>query len=298
MLKLIRIFHQQTHAVGGGSTGTFVAANHDQNEHPGEHLFGHLDAINLAFQQRLHDLAGGVLALLLGQLHGVHDHFHGYRIALVRASGHIRVVGKGHHVGPLKELLAVFLRHAQYFQYRNQRQLGGHVFNKLALAFCRHAVNNSLGLLAQPGFHRRHGTRGKGVAHHFAVLHVLGRVHGDNEVFVHDLLDFLLLRRHFHREGAGFGGGKQVGVLRDKIQRVPLNRRPVRYTVVRVVEVDERTLLAQLAQIGIRHAFDVGIQVQQVGERTLTHKNFPSKLRFLMGLLRRECVLRGQPPLF
>ena len=59
---------------------TFVAADHNEDEHPSEQLFAHLFAFDFAIEQRLYCSAGRVFALLSRQRHCVGNNFEASRL--------------------------------------------------------------------------------------------------------------------------------------------------------------------------------------------------------------------------
>ena len=88
-------------------------ADHKQDKHPSEHLVTHWHPIHLALEQGLNDRPGKTLALLFRQLHRIQHDLEGNGIRFLHAGADIRIVGKCHDVGPLKELFTILLRHSE-----------------------------------------------------------------------------------------------------------------------------------------------------------------------------------------
>ena len=101
---------------------------------------------------------------------------------------------------------------------------------------------------------------------------VLGRIHRDEAIGVHDLCDFAsrLIRRLHGKWPLDFRR-EQRGILGDKIQRISLYRSPVRDSGIGILVAHKATLRACLSQRSIGHAVFVGIEIQRVGEWATGH---------------------------
>ena len=101
-----------------------------QDHEEAELVVGELVALDVGLDQLGDEVVAGVLAAFGGHLHAVHDQFdrRGRRII----PGELRVLVADHLVGPVEQLLAVFLRHAHQAGDRLQRKLAGHLLDEIA----------------------------------------------------------------------------------------------------------------------------------------------------------------------
>ncbi len=130
-LPLVRVFEECVHAVRHGVAGGLVAG-HGQQDHEERELHVRDAAafiLHVGLHESGHDVVGRTLTALLGHVVGVaHQLGVGHR----RIGVEIRIVGVHDGVGPVEELLPVFLGHADQVRDGQQRQAHRDVVDEIA----------------------------------------------------------------------------------------------------------------------------------------------------------------------
>ena len=171
------MLEERDHPVRDGVARRLVAGDGEQHEEHVELHLRQLLAVDLRIDDRGHDVAGRRDPLLLTELVGVGEHLDR---DVHRFVGRHEVLGVGaadHLVGPIEQLAAVFLRHAEDLRDRLERQLGRDVGHEVALAAFDHTVDDLAAAAPDLLLEQLDDARCERGRHNLAVPRVLRRVH-------------------------------------------------------------------------------------------------------------------------
>jgi hypothetical protein len=176
-LPLLGVVKKCLHAVGDGVAGGLVPGDREQQEEHVELLVGQGAALELGAEQPGDDVLPRVGAVLGGQFVGVQVHLDRGDGAVFGRGLELGVVESDEPVGEVEDLRSVRTGDAHQLAQREQRHLGGHVLDEVALALGQRRVHDLVGELAQARLQRADGAGSERALHDVAQVAVLGRVH-------------------------------------------------------------------------------------------------------------------------
>ena len=128
-LPLVGVFEERVHAVRHGIAGGLVARDGEQDHEERELDVVQGFAVDVGLDQPGDDVVGRATAALLGHVVGV-AHQLGVGGGIVRLE--VRIVGVHDRVGPVEQLLAIGLGHADQIGDGQQRQAHRDVVDEVA----------------------------------------------------------------------------------------------------------------------------------------------------------------------
>ena len=134
-LPLIGELGERHHALGDRVPRRLVARHRQNDDEEAELVVGELVTLDIGLNQLGDEVVAGIVGPLGRHLHAVHHQFGRGGEPVV--GGELRILVADQLIGPVEELLALFLRHAHQAGDGLQREFAGHLFDEVAGALGR-----------------------------------------------------------------------------------------------------------------------------------------------------------------
>ncbi len=266
---LVGVLEQRVHPVRHRVPRRLVAGHREQQEEQVEVHLRQLVAVDLAVDQRAHDVVAGVLPSIVRELLGIHEHLDLRLHHALFGDGVFRVLATDHAIRPVEQPVTVFGRHTQELGDGLERELGGDLDHEVAFtAFVEDAVDDHAALLAHVILERSDHPRRESSIHQLPVPGVIRRIHREHEVartteLLGALLAGLVELLDHHHTATRLVGRRRFPVAVEG-RDVLVGRDHPEARAVRFVVMVDRCVLAQVREPLVRNAAGEDVAAQEV----------------------------------